>query len=59
MDNDTLRVKPFKLEPTTRFWVNTVVYGFEKGEIFVVAGGLYDEKSAEHLRKYLKTKKLL
>lgn len=58
-EKETFRVKPFKLEPTTRFWVNQTVYGYENGEVFFIAGGIFNELAAKHLEKYLRLKKLL
>lgn len=53
-----IRVK--HIEETKLYWVGFKVYSYnDDGDIFIVAGGEYEESNAEQLRKYLKRKKLI
>jgi hypothetical protein len=55
---DKLQVKQFK-DGSLNYWVNNKHYYLENKEIKLAAGGLICELEVEHLRKYLKTKKLV
>jgi len=57
-EKDKLTVKQFK-DGTQNYWLNMKHYALINGEITLCAGGMLVEEEVEHLRKYLKTKKLI